>query len=257
VSARDITGRSLTIPALVLSLPAPLHQFTWLLRVRDQGTVDLVAPKGNLHQSLPDKQCNEKTEGSHIGQFCSTAESTIQKIQIKGNVSIIVTPKNIKDLSQEKGPFLNFGISPEISENVIYTVSPLISGPMYLATPNWPDGMNPSSSASWVVYIPQDYMAELQFTNVSKPKCESGHAEVEVGPLDSQDQTHYPSLVVQQQSFYLNMSNCEPKSDRFAVLSNISLQKETKKFLGIILGVVGVLLLLVIIALMVVCIIRK
>ncbi|KAL1255159.1 hypothetical protein QQF64_013220 [Cirrhinus molitorella] len=271
VSARDITGTSLIIPTLDSSLPVPLHQFTWLLRVRDQGTVDLMAPKGNLHQSLPDKQCNERvsmliseTEGSNIGQFCSTAESTIQKIQIKGNVSITVIPKNTKDLSQEKEPFLKVAISPEITENVIYTVSPLISGPMYLATPNWPDGMNPTSSVSWVVYVPQDYKAELLFSNVSKPKCDTGHTEVEVGPLDSQGQTQswredqsFPSSVIQQQSFYLNMSNCEPKSDRFAVLSNISLQKETKKFLGIILGVVGVLLLLVIIALIAVCVIRK
>ncbi len=85
--------------------------------------MDLMSPKGsNLHQSLPDKQCNERvslliseTEGSNIGQFCSVADGTIQKIQIKGNVSITVTPKNIKDLSQEKGPFLKFGISPEIT----------------------------------------------------------------------------------------------------------------------------------------------
>ncbi|XP_016402862.1 CUB domain-containing protein 1-like [Sinocyclocheilus rhinocerous] len=134
---------------------------------------------------------------------------------------------------------------------------------MYLATPNWPDGMNPSSSASWIIYIPQEYKAELLFFNVSKPKCDSGHTEVSIGPLDSQDQTQswredqsFTGPVVQQQSFYLNMSNCEPKSDRFAVLSKISLQKETKKFLGIILAIVGVLLL-VIIALIVVCVIRK
>uniref|UniRef100_A0A8C1T056 CUB domain containing protein 1 n=1 Tax=Cyprinus carpio TaxID=7962 RepID=A0A8C1T056_CYPCA len=272
VSARDATGPSLTIPTLDLNLPVPLHQFTWLLRLRDQSTVDLMPPKGSsLHQSVPDKQCNERvslliseTEGSSIGQFCSAAEGTIQKIQIKGNVSITVTPNNIKDLSQEKGPFLNFGISPEITENVIYTVSPLISGPMYLATPNWPDGMNPSSSASWIITIPQEYKAELLFSNVSKPKCDSGHTEVSIGPLDSQGQTQswredqsFTGPVVQQQSFYLNMSNCEPKSDRFAVLSKISLQKEIKKFLSIILAIVGALLLLVIIAVIVVCVIRK
>ncbi|XP_050993179.1 CUB domain-containing protein 1-like [Labeo rohita] len=240
VSAPDpLPGMSLTISPLDPSLPVPLHQFTWLLRVRDQDTVDLMAPKGNLHQSLPDKQCNERvslliseTEGSHIGQFCSTAKGTIQKIQIKGNISITITPKNIKDLSQEKGPFLRVGISPEITENVIYTVSPLISGPLYLATPNWPDGMNPSSSASWIISVPQDYKAELLFTDVSKPKCDAGHTEVLIGPLDSQGQTQewkedpsFPSSVVQQQSFYLNMSNCEPKSDRFAVLLKIRIMQ--------------------------------
>ncbi|XP_043073699.1 CUB domain-containing protein 1 [Puntigrus tetrazona] len=271
-SARDVTRTSLTIPALDPNLPVPLHQFTWLLRLQDQSSVDLMSPKGsNLQQSLSDKQCKERVslliseaEGSNIGQFCSAAEGTIQKIQIKGNVSITVTPNNIKDLSQEKGPVLTFGISPEITENVIYTISPPISGPMYLATPNWPDGMSPSSSAAWVVYVPEEYKAELLFSNVSKPKCDSGHTEISIGPLDSQGQTQswredqsFTDPIIQQQSFYLNMSNCEPMSDRFSVLSKISLQKETKKFLGIILAVVGVLLLLVITALVVVCIMRK
>uniref|UniRef100_A0A8C1GIT9 CUB domain containing protein 1 n=1 Tax=Cyprinus carpio TaxID=7962 RepID=A0A8C1GIT9_CYPCA len=219
-------GTPLTIPALDPSLPVPLHQFTWLLRVPDQGTVDLMSPKGNLHQSVPDKQCNERvslviseTEGSNIGLFCSAAEGAVQKIQIKGNLTVSLQ-----------------WLSVFFTENVIYTVSPLISGPMYLATPNWPNGMNSSSSASWIIYIPQEYEAELLFSNIVNPTCDSGHTEVTVGPLDSQGQTQswredqsYTSPVIQQQSFYLNMSNCEPKSGHFAVLSKISLQKETSK----------------------------
>uniref|UniRef100_A0A671PWR0 CUB domain containing protein 1a n=1 Tax=Sinocyclocheilus anshuiensis TaxID=1608454 RepID=A0A671PWR0_9TELE len=247
VSARDVSGTPLTIPALDPSLPVPLHQFTWLLRVWDQGTVDLMSPKGNLHQSVPDKQCNERvslviseTEGSNIGLFCSAAEGAIQKIQIKGNVSITVMPNNKKDLKLRVSLQC---LSVFFTENVIYTVSPLISGPTYFATPNWPDDMNPSSSASWIVYVPQEYKAELLFSNIVNPTCDSGHTEVTVGPLDSQGQTQswredqsFTSPVVQQQSFYLNMSNCEPKSGRFAVLSKI----------------IGVLLLLVIIAIIVV-----
>ncbi|XP_077050996.1 CUB domain-containing protein 1 isoform X2 [Siphateles boraxobius] len=270
-SSRATSGTSLTIPTLDPSLHVPLHQFTWLLRVLDQGTVDLTSSNNNLHQSVPDKECNERvslliseTDGSNIGQFCSLAEGTIQKIQIKGNVSITVNPKTVKDLSQEKGPFLKVAMSPEITENVIYTVSPLVSGSMYLATPNWPDGMNSSSSVSWIVRVPQEHMAELQFTNVSKPVCDSGHTEVAIRPLDSRGQTQswredqsFDNTVIQQQSFYLNMSNCEPKSGHFAVLSKVTLHKETKNFLSIILAVVGVLLLLLIITLIVVCVIRK
>uniref|UniRef100_A0A8C2AUM0 CUB domain-containing protein 1 n=1 Tax=Cyprinus carpio TaxID=7962 RepID=A0A8C2AUM0_CYPCA len=225
-AGRNCSGTPLTIPALEPSLPVPLHQFTWLLRVPDQGTVDLMSPKGNLHQSVPDKQCNERvslviseTEGSNIGLFCSAAEGAVQKIQIKGNLTVSLQ-----------------WLSVFFTENVIYTVSPLISGPMYLATPNWPNGMNSSSSASWIIYIPQEYEAELLFSNIVNPTCDSGHTEVTVGPLDSQGQTQswredqsYTSPVIQQQSFYLNMSNCEPKSGHFAVLSKISLQKETSK----------------------------
>lgn len=271
-SSRDATGTSLTIPTLDPSLHVPLHQFTWLLRVLDQGTVDLTSPNKNLHQSVQDKECNKRvsllvseTDGSNIGQFCSLDEGTIQKIQIKGNVSITVTSKTINDLTQEKGPFLKVAMSPEITENVIYTVSPFVLRPMYLATPNWPDGMNPSSAVTWIVSVPQEHKAELQFTNVSKTVCDSEHTEIAISPLDSQgqtqswreDQSFDTNTIIQQQSFYLNMSNCEPKSGRFAVLSKVTLYKKTKNFLSIILAVVGVLLLLLIITLIVVFVIRK
>lgn len=108
---------------------------------------------------------------------------------------------------------------------------------MNLATPNWPNGMNPSSSVAWIVNVPQEHKAELQFTGVGKLICDSGHSEVTIGPLDSQGQTQswredqsFPNTPVQQQqSFYLNISNCEPKNGHFAVLSKITLQKETSE----------------------------
>ncbi|XP_051519401.1 CUB domain-containing protein 1-like [Myxocyprinus asiaticus] len=266
-----VSGTTLTIPMLGRTLPAPLQQFTWLLRVSDQSTMDLTSPQGNLHQSVLEKECNEgvsllvsESDGSNIGQFCSIAEGAIQKIQIKANVSITTMPKSNKDLSQDKGPFLKITLSPEISENVVYSVSPLVLGTTYLATPNWPYGMNPSSSVSWIVNVPQEHRAELQFTNVSKPKCDPGHTTVEIRPLGSNGQLQswredqsVPNTVIQQQSFYLNISNCEPKSGSFAVLSKVTLQKETRNVLGIILAVVGVLLILLITALIVVCVICK
>ncbi|XP_051527606.1 CUB domain-containing protein 1-like [Myxocyprinus asiaticus] len=266
-----VSGTALIIPMLDTTLRVPLQQFTWLLRVPDQSTVDLSLSQGNLHQSVPEKECNEsvsllvsESDGSNIGQFCSIADGDIQKIQIKANVSITAVSKSTKDLSQDKGPFLKVTLSPEILENVVYTVSPLDLRPTYLATPNWPDGMKPSSSVTWIVNVPQEHRAELQFTNVSKPKCDPGHATVEIRPLNSNGQLQswredqsVPNTVIQQQSFYLNMSNCEPKSGSFAVLSKVTLQKETRNFIGIILAVVGVLLILLIIALIVGCVIRK
>ncbi|KAA0709927.1 CUB domain-containing protein 1 [Triplophysa tibetana] len=263
----DVRSTDLTIPAPVSCLPA-LHQFTWLLRV-PEGSIDLSSLQGNLHQSVPEKECNQVTflvseiGGSNIGQFCSDGEGTIQKIQIKGNASITAMPKGAQGLSQEKRPLLKAILNPEFSENVVYSVSPLVMGSTYLPTPNWPDGMMPSTSVTWTVLVPSDYRAEIVFTNVSQPKCASGHTVVKIQSADShefqfwtEDQT-FPSMVIQQQSFYLNMSNCEPKSGRFAVLSKIILQRETRKFLGIILAVVGILLLLLIVVLIVVCVIRK
>lgn len=271
VSALSVSGTSLIIPNMESSLPVALHQFSWLLQVPDQTTLDLTSPSRNLHQSVPDKPCKERVSllvseslGSSIGQFCSPADGAVQKIQIRGNVSITVSPNTVKDLSQETAPLINIALSPEIPENVIYTVSPLISGPTYLASPDWPDGMHPSSSASWIINVPPEYKANLWFTNVSKPVCDSGHAELEIGPLDSsankqvlrEDQS-FPESLIQQTSFYLNMSNCEPASGRYALLTKITVQKESKKVLGIILAVVGAVLALLIVALVVVCVIRK
>lgn len=261
------SGTDLTIPSLDTCLPA-LHQFTWLLRA-PEGSINLSSPQGNLHQSVPEKECNQVTfqvseiGGSNIGQFCSTGEGTIQKIQIKGNASITATPKGAQTLNQEKGPLLKAIFNPKFSEDIVYFVSPLVMGSTYLTTPNWPDGMMPSSSVSWAVLVSRDYQAELVFTNVSKPQCASGHSTVEIRTQDSdknqswREDQDLPPMVIQQQSFYLIMSNCEPKRDRFAVLSKITLQRETRKFLGIILAVVGIVLLLLIIALIVICVIRK
>lgn len=271
VSARSVSGTPLIIPPMKWSLPVALNEFSWLLRVPDQTTLDLTSAQRNLHQSVPDKPCKEKVSllvseslGSSMGQFCSPADGAIQKIQIRGNVSITVSPNTVKDLSQETDPFLNIALSPEITENVIYTVSPLISGPAYLASPYWPDAMQPSSSASWIINVPPEYRANLWFTNVSKPTCDSGHAELEISPLDSSAETQkwredqsFPDSIVQQTSFYLNMSNCEPASGRYALLTKIIVQKESKKILAIILAVVGAVLALLIVALVVVCVIRK
>lgn len=259
---------------MVSCLPA-LQQFTWILCV-PKGSIDLSSIQGNLHQSVPEKECNQVTflvseiGGSNIGQFCSDGDGTIEKIQIKGNASITAMPKGAQSLSQEKGPLLKAILNSKFSgklllprfleqlldplnvvdfafcltENVVYSVSPLVMGSTYLTTPNWPDGMMPSTSVTWAVLVPPDYRAELVFTNISQPKCASGHAVVKIQSEDSQevqswreDQT-LPSMVIQQQSFYLNMSNCEPKSERFAVLLKIILQRETSKQLISHLGLI-------------------
>ncbi|XP_055076363.2 CUB domain-containing protein 1 [Misgurnus anguillicaudatus] len=266
-----VGGTALTIPTLDTCLPAPLHQFTWLLRVPDQGSVDLTSPLGNLHQSVPDKECNEKisllvseNNDSNIGKFCFVGEGAIQKIQIIGNANITATPKTPKDLSQDNMPSLKAILNPQILKNTVCIVSPLVTRPTYLATPNWPDGMMPSSSVKWLVAVPDDYQADIAF-DVTKPKCDSGHAAVEIEPFMSQEpkplswneDQKIPSTIIQQQSFYLNMYNCEPNSGKFAVLSKITLQKETKKILGIILGIVGALLLLLIIAIIAIWFVRK
>lgn len=94
--------------------------------------------------------------------------------------------------------------------------------------------MRPDSTVSWVVTIPEDYGAELLFVNVSKPSCKEGHSKVtfqEIGAKEEQsyreDETFEKFNI--KNNFYVNMSNCDPDRDTFAVLSKISLQKKSRK----------------------------
>ncbi|XP_035039349.2 CUB domain-containing protein 1 [Hippoglossus stenolepis] len=254
----------LGLPKLVSCLPMPLHSFTWHIDVPQDGTVNLVSPKGGFQQSLPAQRCNGQVlfnvaerDGYSLGDFCFTG--IIQKIQANANVSITATAK---DFSMFRGPFPNVSFSQEIPETFIYRISPKPNTPTLLATPNWPQGMKPSSTMSWIVTLPSQYQAHLQFVNVSQPKCLDRHTAMTVKMLGyeeeimsrREDEQAEDKLLVPQ-SFYLNMSNCIPEEGHFAAVTKIVLQKKTN-LLAILLGIAGALLL-VLIVLAVVCVVTK
>uniref|UniRef100_A0A3B4CEX9 CUB domain containing protein 1a n=1 Tax=Pygocentrus nattereri TaxID=42514 RepID=A0A3B4CEX9_PYGNA len=217
-----------------------------------QGSVELSSPQGSLHQSVPGQECDgsvsllvSDTDGSNIGRFCYRSnQGTIQKVQIFSNVTISF-------------------FSLFFTETLIYTVSPLVSTPVLLATPSWPGAMKADSTISWIVTIPEEYSAELLFINVSQPRCERSHTRVAIQEMGSSEEQsfredeQYNDKYDIQSSFYLNMSNCEPEHGTFTALSKISLQKKTRKLLSIILAVVGALLAVMVIILAVVCVVVR
>ncbi|KAI4884255.1 hypothetical protein NFI96_014343 [Prochilodus magdalenae] len=265
----SVTGHPLTIPPLESCLPT-LRQFKWDLRVPEQGSVELSASQGNLQQSLPEQGCDgsvsllvSDTDGSDLGQFCSRGnQGTIQKVQMFSNVTITAKADGNKELSQQQS-FLNVSFRPEITDKFIYTLSPLVSTSVLLATPNWPEPMKSDSTISWIVTVPEEYSAELLLLNVSQPRCDQSHTRVVIQEINSQkelgfrEDEKYDEKYDIQSSFYFNMSNCEPERGAFAVLSKISLQKKTRKLLSIILAVVGALLAVMIIILAVVCVVVR
>lgn len=122
-----------------------------------------------------------------------------------------------------------------ILETVIYRISP--EGPQtLLATPNWPQGMKPSFTVSWIVTLPSQYQADLQFLNVSQPKCNDRHTAIKVKLLGQEeelmsrreDEVTEDSLLLPQ-SFYLNMSNCIPEEGQFKAMTRIILKKKPGK----------------------------
>uniref|UniRef100_A0A665VQK7 CUB domain containing protein 1 n=1 Tax=Echeneis naucrates TaxID=173247 RepID=A0A665VQK7_ECHNA len=214
----------LTVPKLDSCLPMPLHSFSWHLNIPRDGTVDLVSPTGTLQQSVPGHRCNQpvllhvaEEDGFSVGDFCFNG--TIQKLQVHANVSITATAHNF---SKTTGPLLNANFSQEIPETIIYRVSPGMLSPTVLATPNWPEGMKPSSTVSWIVNVPSQYQALVQFANVSQPKCLERHTAMIVKKLGyeeelmsrREDEEPEKQLLIPQ-SFYLNMSNCIPESGNF------------------------------------------
>ncbi|KAM6974153.1 CUB domain-containing protein 1 isoform 1-T2 [Tautogolabrus adspersus] len=254
----------LTVPKLDSCLPMPLHSFTWHINTPEDGTVDLLSPTGSLRQSLPGQECNQSlslhvAEGDSfpIGDFCYNG--AIPKVQVHANVSVTVT---VPDFSKSRGPFLNVSYSQEIGETIIYTINPRMSSPTLLATPNWPGGMKPLSTLSWIVNVPSGYKAHLQFVNISQPKCKQKHTSIKVKKLGEEeeifsrreDEESEDKLIVDR-SFYLNMSNCITEKGGFGAVTKIVLEKSSH-LLAILLGIAGALLLLLTV-LAVVCFINK
>lgn len=116
-----------------------------------------------------------------------------------------------------------------------------MSSPTLLATPNWPQGMSPFSTISWIVTLPSQYMAHMQFVNISQPKCKDRHTSIKVKMLGQEeeilsrreDEPAEDKLTVPQ-SFYLNMSNCIPEEGHFGAVTQIILQKKSSKQSGLI-----------------------
>ncbi|XP_035276344.1 CUB domain-containing protein 1-like [Anguilla anguilla] len=260
----------LSAPALPPCLPTPLRSITWHLRPPQHGTVELLQPTGNLRQLVGEQPCNasfsltvREENGDTVGTYCPVGP--IQKIQIHYNVSVIATPTSSNDLSKASKPFLSVSFNKEISERYIFSVVPRKGVPVLLATPSWPVGMNAYSTVSWIVQVPPAYRANLLFLDVNQPKCSSRHTVMKVQTLGSreemfsrrEDENAAVELSVPE-TFYLNMSSCVPEEGAFSVLSQITLQENTRRNLGIILGtVIGVVLLVLLILTVVCVVIRK
>ncbi|XP_037330983.2 CUB domain-containing protein 1 isoform X1 [Pungitius pungitius] len=259
------SATQLTVPKLDSCLPMPLHSFTWHLQIPEDRTVDLTSPTGSLRQSLPGQECDPsaslhvaESDGFSVGEFCFAG--MIPKIQVHANLSVTAT---VSDFSRTKEPFLNVSFSQEIPETIIYRVSPEESSPTLLATPNWPGGMRASSTVSWLVTVPSQYEAHLQFLNVSQPRCRERHTDFTVKLLGDEeelisrreDEAPVDKLTVSR-SFYLNMSNCIPERGNFGTMTKIVLQKKSN-LMVILLGVAGALLLLLTLLAVVCFLIRK
>ncbi|CAN9513940.1 unnamed protein product [Ophioblennius macclurei] len=264
------TQVALLVPLLPSCLPAPLSSVTWTLRPAQHGTVTLTSPTGPLKQSLPGQVCNDsilfrvaEEGGGTIGHFCP--RGVIEKIQVHTNVSVTWLSKMPSRMQRSYFKYvLNASFEKEIPERYIFTVSPVKDTPVLLATPGWPVGMESYSTVSWIVSVPPKMEAHLMFANVSQPKCSNRHTNIRVQRVGSreedysrrEDEEAEPEITVPE-SFYLNMSNCQPERGNFSVITKITLQKARNRLLTIILSVVAALLVIFALVLVVVCIVVR
>lgn len=262
------TTISLSVPSVPSCLPAPLHRMTWTFTFPLNGTVEFTSPAAGLRQSLPGQSCNDsivvklaENDGTTIGNFCR--QGVIQKVQIHTNMSVSLSCMKSGALNMlTKTDLLKACIKDEISERYIFTVSPRKDTPLLLATPGWPVGMKSQSTASWIVSVPPKMEAHIMFPNLTQPKCRERHTNIKVQALNRQkpfysrrEDEEADNEITVSESFYLNMSNCEPERGDFTVMTKITLKK--KPLLTIIVSVVAALLVIFIIVLVAVCVVIR
>lgn len=117
----------------------------------------------------------------------------------------------------------------------MFFVSPKKDSPVLLATPGWPEAMEPYSTVSWLVSVPSGTEARLNFANISQPKCQTRHTSMRVQRLDRREEDYSrredepAEDVVVAHNFYLNMSNCMPEKGQFSVVTKLTLKKSSSK----------------------------
>lgn len=74
------------------------------------------------------------------------------------------------------------------------------------------------------------------FVNLSQPKCRALHTNIKVQQIGLREEDYSrredeqaASEITVADSFYLNMSNCEPERGLFSVITKITLQKSLSK----------------------------
>lgn len=73
------------------------------------------------------------------------------------------------------------------------------------------------------------------FANVTQPKCSNRHTNIRVQRISSKEDDYSrredekAEDVTVSESFYLNMSNCEPEKGDFSVITKITLTKSISK----------------------------
>ena len=95
--------------------------------------------------------------------------------------------------------------------------------------------MKEYSTACWITSFPKKLDAHLTFTKVTQPKCSHRHTSIQVQTLGSQEEMYSrredeegESDITIHESFYLNMSNCQPERGSFSAMWETKLKRQRR-----------------------------
>uniref|UniRef100_A0A8C3K7L7 CUB domain containing protein 1 n=1 Tax=Calidris pygmaea TaxID=425635 RepID=A0A8C3K7L7_9CHAR len=264
---------SLLVPKAVTQLPIQLHKFIWKLLASDLINIEITSPSLKLQQHVPEQRCNTSYSYSivsatpekelNVGVFCPGG--SIEKIQMRNNVTISLKTFGKGFLNESKYQDLQMSFVPHIKDECSFTVSPDPKAKVYLQTPNWPYGLPPYVSISWYVVVPSKQVARLGF---SKDRmglaCETGRAYVNIkeetmGAEETvrREDELLPGPRNMYHDFWVNVSNCKPV-DRTQLTLQFWVTLADKQIdLGVILAVVAGAGVLAAIGLTVCCVKKK
>lgn len=225
----NIRNMPLTIPQSFIDFPVQLESYTWKLIAPEYISTEIVSKSVYLQQSVSDKPCNATAAGFaydifsatnkdqfKLGTFCPNG--SIEKIQMRDNVTIILNvPRNgnpKKLLTHD----LNVSFVSFIKEECIFTVSPKTEDAIYLQTPNWDYGLPDYVSLSWSINLPKKQSGRLTFGQDKMDiSCEMGRVFVNIkeqednGPaIVRREDQQLPGQLDMYSAFWVNISNCKP-----------------------------------------------
>ncbi|CAN2389646.1 CUB domain containing protein 1, partial [Pristimantis euphronides] len=274
----NIRNMPLTIPQSIINFPIRLESYTWKLIAPTDISAELVSKSTYLQQDVSDKQCNTTAVGYNYDIITSTNKEnytfatfcpngSIEKIQMRDNVTIILKLPSNGDVKRLQTHDLHVSFIPFIEEESIFTVSPRTEDAIFLETPHWEDGLPDYVSVSWNINLPKKRMAaKLKFGKERMDiSCEMNRVYVRI--KEQKDYGHsivrredelLPSNVDMSSAFWVNVSSCQPRkgSQRLKLQFSITFNQTSPDIRVILIGVasaVGVVLAILI----TICCIKK
>ncbi|KAJ7322590.1 hypothetical protein JRQ81_018877 [Phrynocephalus forsythii] len=247
---------SLVVPTSLTRLPILVERYTWKIQAPEDVNIEIRSPNLKLKQHIPDQHqictgsynyaINATTPGKIVilGLFCPGG--AIEKIQMKGNLTITLKTYGRRWFNDSHKQDLQMFLIPIMPEECIFSLTPEPKTKVYLQTPNWLEGMPPYMSVYWNISVPAKQVARLAFLSERMGvTCEKGRAYINIKEHNPnadetvcRDDQILPKTLEMRHHFWINITNCKPSAKKLLSMQLMVTLTQEKKDLAIIIGVV-------------------